>query len=199
MNYRNWYCVSIGTNKEKSTKAQLLARKDVLKDRFIQDIEFPERKEIVVQKNGKRRVRNKKLMPGYLLIQVLPEVIEDEEGGVTKVFPSDTFNLILQTPGVQRFANCDRDRPVAVRPKEVKKIFDMCDDAHVEVKQNMQSDYYEGDILDVIAGPFTGQKCEVQNVQGDKILAQLDMFGRIIPCEFTKDQVYKHEAKNHAQ
>ena len=147
-------------------------------------MEIPERKEIIVQKNGKRKVKNKLLMPSYLLVQVLPEVIEDEEGNVTKVFPSDAFNLILKTPGVQRFANCNRDKPLPVRVKEIKKIFDMCDDAHLEVKQNLQSDYQEGDILQVIAGPFAGQSCEVANIQGEKILAHLDMFGRIIPCEF---------------
>ncbi len=198
MNYSNWYCVSIGTNKEKSTKAQILARKSVLKDRYIQDIDYPQRKEIVVQKNGKRKVKNKLVMPGYLLIQVLPETIETEEGNLVKIFPGDAFNLILQTPGVQRFVNCNKDKPVAMRAKEAKKIFEMCDEAHIEVKQNLQSDYYEGDILEVISGPFSGQNCEVQHVQGDKILAQLDMFGRIIPCEFTKDQVYKHETKTHA-
>ncbi len=195
MNYKNWYCITVGTNKEKSIKAQILARKSVLKDRYIQDIEYPERKELSVTKDGTRKVKSKLLMPGYLLIQILPEKIEDEVGNVKSIFPSDAFNLILQTPGVKRFANCNKDKPVAIRPREVKKIFDLCDDAHLEVKSNIQCDFYEGDILDVVSGPFSGHKCEIQTIQGDKILAQLDMFGRIIPCEFTKDQLYKHETK----
>ena len=70
-------------------------------------------------------------------------------------------------------------------------MFDMCDEAHLEVKQNMMVDYEEGDILDVIGGPFKGQQCEVVSIQGDKILGQIDMFGRIVPAEFTKLQVYK--------
>ena len=69
----------------------------------------------------------------------------------------------------------------------------MCDDAHLEVKQNMQSDFYEGDILDVIDGPFTGYECEVVSVQGDKIKVQLNMFGRTVPAELTKSQVYKND------
>ena len=80
-----------------------------------------------------------------------------------------------------------------MRPKEVKKIFDMCDDAHLEVKQNLQSDYQEGDILECVAGPFKGYNVEVANVQGDKILGHIDMFGRTVPAEFTKFQLYKHE------
>ena len=59
------------------------------------------------------------------------------------------------------------------------------------MKQNLISDFREGDILDVIHGPFAGYKMEVVNIQGQKLLGQLDMFDRIIPAEFTLDQVYK--------
>ena len=125
------------------------------------------------------------------MVQVKPEEIEDELGNVTKEFPGDTFNLILGTPGIKFFVNCDQDKPIAFRPSEIKKLFDMCDEAHLEVKQNVGFDYVEGDILDVVSGPFAGQECEVISIQGNKILGQLDMFGRIIPAEFTKEQVYK--------
>ena len=73
-------------------------------------------------------------------------------------------------------------------------MFEMCDDAHLEVKQNMQSDFYEGDILEVIQGPFKGYDVEVISIQGDKILGQLDMFGRQVPAEFTKFQLYKNDS-----
>jgi transcription antitermination factor NusG len=191
MDYKDWYVVTVGTNKENATKAQMLARKAVFGDRFLEEVEFLSRKEITIQKSGKRTVRNKLLMPGYLLVKVRKTAVEDEEGNQTMVFPSDTFNLITGTPGVQRFANCDRDEPIPMRPKEAKKIFDMCDDAHLEVKQNLQADYQEGDILDVVSGPFAGFKCEVISISGQKIHGQLDMFGRQVPAEFSLDQVYK--------
>ena len=44
----------------------------------------------------------------------------------------------------------------------------------------------------MIDGPFTGYKCEVVNVQGQKILGQIDMFGRLVPAEFSFEQVYKN-------
>ena len=78
-----------------------------------------------------------------------------------------------------------------MKPSEVKNIFDRVDDAHLEVKRNVEIEYEEGEILDVVSGPFTGYKAEVVSVQGDKIKCQLDMFGRLIPAELTKDQVYK--------
>ena len=57
----------------------------------------------------------------------------------------------------------------------------------------MTSDFYEGDILEVIEGPFKGNEIEVISIQGDKILGQVDMFGRTVPAEFTKFQLYKHD------
>ena len=192
MDYRNWYALSINMNKERSCREQLLARKALFHDTHILDVDFLTRKEMVIEKSGKRKVKDKLLMSGYLLVQVKPEMVEDElTGEMVKTFPGDTFNLILGTPGIKFFVNCDKDKPIAFRPSEIKKLFDMCDDAHLEVKQNIQFDYQEGDILEVVAGPFAGQDCEVISIQGDKIKGQLDIFGRSIPAEFTKEQVVK--------
>ena len=191
MDYKNWYALSINMNKEKATKAELLARKDVFKDTHLEDVEYLQRKEIVVDKGGRRKVKNALLMSGYLLVKVKPQEVEDEEGNKSLIFPPDTFDLILGTPGIKFFVNCEKDHPIPFRPREIKKLFDMCDDAHLEVKMNLQNDYQEGDILDVVDGPFKGFKCEVMSVQGQKIKGQLDMFGRQVPAELTLEQVYK--------
>ena len=143
MDYRNWYALSINMNKERSCKEQLLARKALFNDTHLLDVEYLQRKELVIEKSGKRKVKNKLLMSGYLLVQVKPEVIEDELGNVTKEFPGDTFNLILGTPGIKFFVNCEQKKPIAFRPREIKKLFDLCDDAHLEVKQNVVFDYQE--------------------------------------------------------
>ena len=191
MDYRNWFALSINMNKERVTQGELLARKAIYKDTNIEDVQYLKRKEMVVEKSGKRRIKNKLLMSGYLLVKVKMEEVEDELGNITKIFPADTFDLILGTPGIKFFVNCNKDKPIAMKPSEIKKMFDLCDDAHLEVKQNLELQYNVGDILDVIEGPFLGYKCEVISIQGSKILGQLDMFGRIVPAEFTKEQVYK--------
>ena len=191
MDYKNWYALSINMNKEKATKAELLARKAVFQDNNLEDVEYLQRKEIVVDKGGRRKVKNALLMSGYLLVKVRPLEVEDDDGNKSLIFPPNTFDLILGTPGIKFFVNCEKDHPIPFRPREIKKLFDMCDDAHLEVKMNIQNDYQEGDILDVVDGPFKGFKCEVVSVQGQKIKGQLDMFGRQVPAELTLDQVYK--------
>ena len=191
MNYSNWYAVSINMNKERSCKEQLLARIAVMMDKNITDVEYLQKKELIFDKGGKKKIVNRLVMSGYLLVQVTPEVKENEDGSTTKSMPGETFKLITETNGIRQFVNCDKDRPIPLRPREVKKMFEMCDDAHLETKLNIEADFVEGDILEVIQGPFKGYDIEVIGLTGDKILGQLDMFGRTIPAEFTKFQVYK--------
>jgi len=191
MDYKNWYCVQVASGCENKARADLLARKAVLDDRFIKDVEVPESSEMKVDKSGKRKVVKTKVLPGYILVQVLKEKLEDELGNVSYVFPAFTQETINNTFNVLGFAGINKKKPRPMKPDEVKSIFDRVDDTHLEVKQNVQIDYEVGDILDVIAGPFMGYKCEVVNIQGSKILGQLDMFGRVVPAEFTKDQVYR--------
>lgn len=191
MNYKDWYCVQVAAGCEKKARADLLARKNVMNDMFINEVEHPQKTELRVDKSGKRRIIKSYLLPGYILVRVLKERVEDEVGNVTNVFPAFTLKTILDTMSVLGFAGADKKKPRMMKPSEVKNIFDRVDEAHVEVKQNTTLNYDVGDILDVVSGPFAGYKCEVINIQGSKILGQLDMFGRIIPAEFTKDQVYK--------
>ena len=178
-------------NKERSCREQLLARKAVAKDMNITEVEYLQKKELVFDKGGKKKIVNRLVMSGYLLVQVTPEVTQNEDGSTTKSMPGESFKLITETNGIREFVNCDKDRPIPLRPREVKKMFEMCDEAHLETKLNITEDFSEGDILEVVQGPFKGYDVEVISVSGDKILGQIDMFGRTVPAEFTKFQVFK--------
>ena len=107
MDYRNWYALSINMNKERSCKSELLARRAVFNDTHLEEVEYLERKEIVIEKSGKRKVKNRLLMSGYLLVKVKPMLVEDVNGQQSKIFPPDTFDLILGTPGIKFFVNCE--------------------------------------------------------------------------------------------
>ena len=191
MNYRDWYCVQVAAGCEKKSRADLLARKEVLGDRNILNVEAPETTELVVDKSGKRKTVKKKLLPGYIIVQVTKELVENPDGSTTKVFPPTSQETIRYTANVIGFAGSNKNKPRMMKPSEVENIFNLVDETHLEVKSNVLTEYQIGDILDVVSGPFAGYKMEVANLQGDKILGQLDMFGRVVPAEFTKDQVYK--------
>ena len=191
MDFRNWYCVQVASGCENKSKADLLARKEVLGDRNILNVESPEVTELVIDKSGKRKTVKRKILPGYILVQVSKEIVEQEDGSTIKVFPAVSQETIRYTANVLGFAGANKNKPHMLRPYEVENIFNIVDDTHFEVKTNVLTEYKEGDILDVVSGPFVGHKAEVIGIQGDKIKCQLDMFGRIISAELTKDQVYK--------
>lgn len=194
MSYKDWYCVQVASNCEKKAKADLLARRALLNDVAILDVEVPERTELTFDKKGKRKAVKTKVLPGYILVQVAKRSVEHEDGSTERVFPPETRDTIMATFNVIGFAGADKKVPRMLRPREVKHMFDMVDETHLEVKQTAQVDYNIGDILDVIGGPFVGNKTKVLNIQGNKIFGQVDIFGRIVPAEFTTTQVYRPES-----
>ncbi len=191
MNYRDWYCVQVAAGCEKKSRADLLARKEVLQDRHIINVEAPETTELVVDRSGKRKTVKKKLLPGYILVQVTKEIVENLDGTTSKVFPAVSQETIRYTANVIGFAGSNKNKPRMMKPNEVQNVFNLVDETHLEVKSNVLTDYCLGDILSVISGPFTGHKMEVTSLQGDKLIGQIDMFGRGVSAEFTKEQVYK--------
>jgi transcriptional antiterminator NusG len=191
VNYKDWYCVQVASGCEKKAKADLLARRAVIDDRAILEVEVPERTELTFDKAGKRKAVKNKVLPGYILVRVAKTTIEQEDGTEARVFPPETRDTIMSTFNVLGFAGADRKVPRMMRPSEIKHIFEMVDETHLEVKQNVQVDYNIGDILDVVHGPFSGNKVEVTGIQGNKVLGQLELFGRIISAEFTTQQLYK--------
>ena len=152
MSYKDWYCVQVASNCEKKAKADLLARRALLNDVAILDVEVPERTELTFDKKGKRKAVKTKVLPGYILVQVAKRTVEHEDGSTERVFPPETRDTIMATFNVIGFAGADKKVPRMLRPREVKHMFDMVDETHLEVKQTAQVDYNIGDILDVIGG-----------------------------------------------
>lgn len=192
MNYNNWYCVQVAAGCEQKAKTDLIARKNVLGDKFIQDVEVPQQTQITILDNGKRKSNKVNLLPGYILVQVNKEKIETEEEGVfEEVFPASTHDTIRSTFNVLGFAGPNKKKPRLMRPAEVRKLFSLVDDAFKETKTNLLTNYQVGDSLKVITGPFEGKEITVETVRGDKVVADVDIFGRITSVEFSKDQLLK--------
>ena len=60
-------------------------------DTYLQEVTYLERKEINIDKSGKRKVKEQKVDAYYVLVRVNKEVIENEDGSVTKKFPSNNI------------------------------------------------------------------------------------------------------------
>jgi transcriptional antiterminator NusG len=192
--YKDWYCVQVAAGCEMKAMADLIARKSVLGDIYIQDVEVPQHTVITVTEGGKKKSTKTKILPGYILVQVKKERVEtDVEGVFEDVFPTLSHDVIRSTFNVLGFAGPDKKKPRMMSPSEVRTIFSQADNTFKETKTNLLADYQVGDKLKVIAGPFEGKEIIVDSIRGDKITAEVDMFGRITTVEISKDQLIKSQ------
>lgn len=191
MKTSNWYAVQVAAGCEQKAKSDLIARKAVLEDRFIVEVEVPVASQLISEKSGKRRTVKRLILPGYILVRVLQEEVEEEDGTITRCFPTSSQDIIRSTFNVLGFAGPDKKRPRTMSPAEVKNIFSMVDDNFKEVKQNLLSEYYIGDTIEVVEGPFTGKSVVVCDLVGDKIITSINIFNTPTRVELSKNQVYK--------
>lgn len=191
MIYKNWYAVQVAAGCEKKVMLILRERRAILRDVHIIGIEVPEKTEIVYLKSNKRKSIRKIILPGYVLIQILKEEVENEDGSITKVFPTLSHDIIQSTPHVIGFANSNKKIPRASSPNEIENIFNLVDSNFKEVKTNLLSEYYPGDIIDIIDGPFSGNQATIANIVGNKIITVINIFNTPTRVELSKNQIYK--------
>jgi transcriptional antiterminator NusG len=181
-----WYVVQVGSGCEKKVKADLeqrIASFD-LSDRILQ-IRIPQTPTVKVRKDGSRIQGSEKVLPGYVLIEM---ILDD-----------DAWQTVKNTPNVINFVGSEKRRtvgrgrghvePVPLSPSEVARIFKEIDEAEPVVKIDTQV----GDKIMVLSGPFKdfgGEVIEVSTEQ-NKLKALLSIFGRDTPVELEFNQVEK--------
>jgi transcriptional antiterminator NusG len=181
-----WYVVQVGSGCEKKVKADLeqrIASFD-LSDRILQ-IRIPQTPTVKVRKDGSRVQGSEKVLPGYVLIEM---ILDD-----------DAWQTVKNTPNVINFVGSEKRRtvgrgrghvmPVPLSPAEVARIFKEVEEAEPVVK----IDTKVGDKIMVLSGPFKdfgGEVIEVSTEQ-NKLKALLSIFGRDTPVELEFNQVEK--------
>lgn len=124
-------------------------------------------------KEGKKRVRNRIMFPGYMLVHM--------------VFDKETRHMILNTPGVTNFVG-RKNEPVALKPDEAERILGKIDGTY---KERFGIPFQVGDPIKVIDGPFTDFTGFVEeiNEEKNKVKVMVSIFGRATPVELDFLQV----------
>ena len=124
--------------------------------------------EYVEVKNDTKKVKTRKLFPGYVMVKM----------NVT----NKSWYIIRNTQGVTGFVGPD-GKPVALTPQEVRK-FGVKEEAPL-----VNIDLKLGDSINIISGPFKDFVAKVEEIDKEKgtIKAFVDMFGRdtLIDLDFT--------------
>lgn len=171
---RHWYAVHTFAGYENKVKTSIehLGAAKGLSD-YIYRIEIPTEQEVRTR-NSKKYTVNKKLFPGYILIEM---DLTDE-----------TWHLVRSIQGVTGFVTSG-DKPVPLQDAEIKSILDIVDGPQVRVKVSWQV----GENIRVITGPFTDFHGTIDDVMAerDKLRVLISLFGRDTPVELDFNQVEK--------
>ena len=173
-NDKLWFAIHTYSGYEERVKKNLEQRlKSLDMEDEIAEVVIPTEEEIEV-KNGQRRTVNKKLMPGYVLVNM---IITDNSWGVVR-----------NTPGVTGFVGSG-NKPVPLTEEEVGQILKQMEAEAPKVKIGFR----KGQSIKVTDGPFidfVGIVDEISTEKG-KVKVLLTLFDRETPVELDFLQVEK--------
>lgn len=166
----NWYVVHTYSGYENKVKANI---EKTIENRGLQEEILEVRvpmEDIVEVKNGARKTVQKKMFPGYVLINM---VMNDE-----------TWYVVRNTRGVTGFVG-PGSKPVPLTEAEMKPL---------GIKKDIVSiDFAEGDMIVVVAGAWKDTVGAVQKIDHNRGTATInvEMFGRETPVEISFEDVRK--------
>ncbi|MBT9148961.1 MAG: transcription termination/antitermination protein NusG [Dehalococcoidia bacterium] len=171
-NGKSWYVVHTYSGYEQRTKTNLEHRVESMdvQDK-ISRVVVPTEDEVEI-KGGQRRTVARKILPGYMLVQMKM----DEE----------SWYVVRNTPGVTGFVAAG-NRPVPLEEEEVEKILNRMKTAVPKIRIG----FSKGENVRIVDGPFAefiGTVDEI-NLEKGKVRLMVSFFGRETPIELDLSQV----------
>jgi len=169
-----WYVIHTYSGYENKVKSNLehrIASLD-MEDRIFKVVVPTE--DVMEIKGGKKEVVQKKMLPGYILVQM---ELDD-----------DSWYVVRNTPGVTGFVGSSA-KPTPLTEQEARKLLKPV----ATEKPRPKTEFEEGMSVRVSSGPFadmTGTIAEI-NIDQSKLKVMVSIFGRETPVELTFDQVTK--------
>ncbi len=171
---KKWFVIHNYSGHEDRVRKNLMERiKTMEADNDVAKVVVPTEDEIEV-KNGQRRTVQKKILPGYVLVQMN---MNDQ-----------SWNVVRNTPGVTGFVGSG-SKPTPLREAEADRILKQMEAKAPKVKVGFR----QGQSVRVVDGPFIdfiGVVDEI-NAEKGKIKVLLSLFGRETPVELDFLQVHK--------
>ena len=170
-----WYFVRCQSGSEESVRKQLEMR---IKTAGMQDI-IPQIlvpfERVTDLKGGKKKVVNKKLYPGYLMMQADIEDSADDRA-------QRAHTLVRETPRVGDFLGA-RGEPVPLSEGEVSGILNRMSDT--ESRPQVNIGLQKGEMVKIKSGAFDGFDGTVEEINPDRgtIKVVVTIFGRPTPVE----------------
>ncbi len=171
---KQWYAIHTYSGYEEKVAESIKQRSESLDmgDKIF-SVVVPKEKQIEI-KNGKRKVVEKRIFQGYVLVEMK--------------MSEDAWYIVRNTPNVTGFVGTGTD-PTPVSDDEMDKIKKRM--GAEEPKHKI--DFKIGEVVNIIDGPFKGFDGAVNELDPTKgkIKVLVNMFGRETPVELDGLQVKK--------
>ena len=166
----NWYVVHTYSGYENKVKADI---EKTIENRHLEDeileVRIP-MQDVVEMKNGAKKQVQKKMFPGYVLINM--------------VMNDDTWYVVRNTRGVTGFVG-PGSKPVPLTEAEMRPL---------GIKEeNVVVDFQEGDMVTIIGGVWKDTVGVIQSMNESKqiVTINVELFGRETPVEISFAEVKK--------
>ena len=175
----DWYVVHTYSGYENKVKRNLEHRIESMgmHDQIFQVV-VPVEEEVDI-KDGQRRIVERKIFPGYVLVRML--------------LTDDSWGVVRNTPAVTGFvgsaSDSERVRPTPLRPDDVDKIM-----RRMEAEEpTIRVSFREGQNVRIVDGPFTDFHGVIDSIDMErgKVRLMVNFFGRETPVELDFLQVEK--------
>ena len=165
-----WYVAHTYSGYKNKVKADL---EKTIENRHLEEEILEVRvpmQEVVEMKNGAKKTVQKKLFPGYVLVNM--------------VMNDDTWYVVRNTRGVTGFVG-PGSKPVPLTEAEMKPLGIRT--------ENVSIDFAEGDTIVVVAGAWKDTVGAVQKIDYNKqtVTINVELFGRDTPVEISFAEVRK--------
>ncbi|WP_258343705.1 transcription termination/antitermination protein NusG [Saccharopolyspora gregorii] len=186
-----WYVVHSYAGYENKVKTNLETRAQTLDvEDYIFQVEVPT-EEVTEIKNGQRKLVQRKVLPGYILVRM---ELNDA-----------SWSAVRNTPGVTGFIGAtSQPSPLGIndvlkflapqaekeaKPEQGKKAAQPA----ASVKPSVEVDFEVGESITVMDGPFATLPATISEVNADnqKLKVLVSIFGRETPVELSFNQVSK--------
>lgn len=176
---KKWYVLRAISGKEAKVKEYIeneISHNEKLAQ-YVFQVLLPTEK-IAALRNGKRVVKEKLSLPGYVLVEAIME--------------SEVASTLRFMPNVLGFLG-GMSHPSPIRQSDVNRLLGNSEDS--ELEENIDIPFEVGESVMVADGPFSGFHGVIEevNTEKHKLKVMVTIFGRQNPLELSFGQVTKED------
>ncbi|MCI5081222.1 MAG: transcription termination/antitermination protein NusG [Saprospiraceae bacterium] len=176
---KRWYSLRVISGKERKIKEriELEISRSGWKD-FVTQILVPTEKVYKIR-SGKKVISERNILPGYILIEAVPEK-----------FSGEMITTISNIPNVIHFLG--KNNPIPMRESESNRMLGKVDESQ-DAGEALIEPFIVGETVKIIDGPFSEFVGDIQEVNEEKkkLKVIVKIFGRGTEVELNFMQVEK--------